>query len=288
MGNYNQATIRIPGSFTRAPEETERLFAGLESLVNLGDSYKEFCDFAAKCPTFCPIEFRNSAGRNLGLVQSESFHQLTKVFRNYLASVWRRDPTARREQYLKILLGMETKAAGLEPPEEDEPEWVALDASTPEALKETQRKRDEYRRWKPRDEKRSKSVLPEFDPQYRRALFAAMHDPERRGYVACFPQLIANWERGEFTYEPANDFQRAVYRLFRESWRARSCRQCGKLFVATKHPQMYCGTECSTIERRSRDVAYWKTKGAARRQKRNEKPRRKRGVHTVKSKLKVC
>jgi hypothetical protein len=200
------------------------------------------------------------------------------VFRDYLASVWRRDPIALRDQILQILLGLAKKRIGNEGrEEEDEPEWTGLNSSTPEALAETEKIRDKVRENEKNvdEENRSKRALRGFDPPYRRALFRVMHDPERRGYAPGWPQINANWERGEFSYEPANDFQRAVYRLFRESWRARICRQCQKLFVAKKHPQMFCGGKCSTIARRKRDLDFWKTKGATLRRKRNKKRRHK-------------
>jgi hypothetical protein len=278
MGKYNFAAIRVRHSHTRAPEDTERLFAGLELFGNLGDSYEEYCEFVSKCPIFSPVAFLDySTGENLGLLQNESCHQLTKVFRDYLSSVWRRNPTALRDRTLQILLGLEKKRIGHKPQdeEENEVEWTLLDCSTPEALAETEKIREKVKaNERNRDEEnRSRSTLPGFDPLYRRALFRLMHHPETRGYAPGWPQITGDWERGEFTYEPANDFQRAVYRLFRESWRARSCRLCQKLFVARKHPQMFCGGGCSTIARRKRDLDFWKTRGAALR--RNKKRRQK-------------
>jgi hypothetical protein len=282
MGNYNFATIRICGSKKRAPEETERLFAGLELFVNTGESYEEYCDLVAKCPTFCPVAFHNfKTGENLGLLQNENLHQLTKTFRNDLVSVWRQHPDAIREHALEILLGLTRKRISHEPREAegDQAEWPHWNASTPEALEEIEKMRNRVRENEKYEdeEKRSKSVLPETDPAYRRALFRIMHDPETRVYVPLWPRIMADWARGEFIYEPANDFQRAVYRLFRESWRARSCRQCQKLFIARKHPQMFCGVECSVIARRNRDLSFWKDRGATLRRKRKKQRRHNRG-----------
>jgi hypothetical protein len=72
-------------------------------------------------------------------------------------------------------------------------------------------------------ERRSQKTLPDFDPLLRLALWGIMHDPETRSYVPSWPLLVADWERSEFCYEPANDFQRGICALFRQNWRARIC-----------------------------------------------------------------
>jgi hypothetical protein len=90
----------------------------------------------------------------------------------------------------------------------------------------------------------------------------------RKNVYPVSPVISVDWIRGEFSYSPLNDFQRAVYLLFRESWRARSCSQCMRLFVAGKPAQLYCSTRCSGAARRQRDRELWKTIGAAKRRAR--------------------
>lgn len=97
------------------------------------------------------------------------------------------------------------------------------------------------------------------------------------GYQATWPVITTDWVRGDFSYAPLNDFQRAVYMLFRESWRARSCPECGRLFVAAKPAQLYCSVNCSIGARRKRDLALWRTKGASKRRKRSNQFRSKGG-----------
>ena len=93
----NNATVHVLMPNASAPKEIGRLFAGLELLANLGDSYPEYCEFVKKYPTFCPvILFDESTNRQLELLQNESAHELFKVFRDYLRSVWRREPAALR------------------------------------------------------------------------------------------------------------------------------------------------------------------------------------------------
>jgi len=88
------------------------------------------------------------------------------------------------------------------------------------------------------------------------------------------PDISVDWIRGEFSYSPLNDFQRAVYLLFRENWRARICSQCSRLFIAGKPAQLYCSVPCSVAARRHRDLGWWKTKGAVNRQSRRSRRKR--------------
>ena len=262
MVKKKSLAIRTPRSNTRTGKQTARLFAGLESFVNLGDSFEDYCAFASQWPTFCPMAFQNSSGELLLLFPNRGCHTLVIQFRDFLRLVWRRDGVALREQVLKILLGMEYRTVGHEPlaDAEEEVEWVPIDASTPEALAKSQQMRDKAREQMRRgnDEKRRDRVLREYDPRIRLAMWGIMHDRET-GYSRPWrPLLVADWERGEFFYEPMNDFQRAVYTLFRQSWRARICRECQRLFIADKNPQMFCGTDCSVIARRRRDLASWR------------------------------
>lgn len=101
------------------------------------------------------------------------------------------------------------------------------------------------------------------------------------GYRHALPVIIVDWALGEFSYEPLNDFQRAVYALWRESWRARICPECGRAFIAAKPPQLYCSPTCSTAARRKRDLALWRATGDARRRKRRGRSVRKKGGSDV-------
>jgi hypothetical protein len=275
------AIARSPQSDRRTPDESASLFVGLEHFANLGDSYEDYCRFASRWPTFCPVAMKNSAGELLRLLPDKNCHALVMVFRDYLRSVWRWDAVALREQVLRILLGLANRPVGSEPlaNEEEDIEWVLPDPSSPETLAATERMRELARRkeWTEGSEGRSKTILHDFDPRLRRTLWALMCDRATRRYFPTWPWFVADWARGEFSYEPGNDFQRAVYALFRQSWRARICRECQRLFVAKKHPQMFCGFECTANARRKRDLAFWKSKGSALRQKRSRKHHRHKG-----------
>lgn len=87
-------------------------------------------------------------------------------------------------------------------------------------------------------------------------------------FVADLTEVRPDWQRGEFQYRPKNNFQAAIYLLWRQSWRAKSCRWCRKYFVADKPAQMYCSVECAGAEKKERGRAWWKGHGKKWRAKR--------------------
>jgi len=87
------------------------------------------------------------------------------------------------------------------------------------------------------------------------------------------PLLHPRWTTGELAYVPGkgNDFQRALYLLLRESWRAKVCAKCSTYFVASKPAQLYCSTACSGGVKRERTLKWWRDVGAKRRAARAKK-----------------
>jgi hypothetical protein len=91
-------------------------------------------------------------------------------------------------------------------------------------------------------------------------------------------QFDVDWEEGLFRYHGACDFQRALYLLFRESWRARICEKCGTKFIARRAAQKYHSTDCSESVQRELKQKWWAEHGETwRRQRRRSKPKRKGG-----------
>ena len=88
-------------------------------------------------------------------------------------------------------------------------------------------------------------------------------------------RFIPDWQTGEFQYYPNTDFQRAVYLLFKQSWRAKVCIECGKYFIGDKPSQIYCSLTCNKDAKRQRNLAWWKLHGDAWRRARAKKPKRK-------------
>jgi hypothetical protein len=88
------------------------------------------------------------------------------------------------------------------------------------------------------------------------------------------------WEEGVFRYRGACDFQRALYLLFRESWKARVCEKCDAKFIARRATQKYCTTDCSDRMQRELKQKWWAENGEAwRRQRRNPQRKRKGEQH---------
>jgi hypothetical protein len=86
-----------------------------------------------------------------------------------------------------------------------------------------------------------------------------------RATVVSHTVVYPHWKSGVFTYSPHDDFQRALYVLFRESWRAKVCARCSTYFVAQKPAQLYCGIECSNASHKKAALKWWKEKGVVRR-----------------------
>ena len=81
-------------------------------------------------------------------------------------------------------------------------------------------------------------------------------------------QFFADWDEGTFHYRGMCSFQRALYLLFRESWRARVCERCSAKFIARRVAQRYCTTDCSDAIQRELKRRWWAEHGEAWRQKR--------------------
>jgi hypothetical protein len=90
-------------------------------------------------------------------------------------------------------------------------------------------------------------------------------------------QFYADWDEGVFRYQGACNFQRSLYLLFLDSWRARVCEKCDTKFIAARAAQKFCTTDCSDAMQREFRRRWWAEHGAAWRQKRNESKLKKRG-----------
>ena len=93
-----------------------------------------------------------------------------------------------------------------------------------------------------------------------------------------------DWREGTIRYEGGCDFQRALYLLFRESWRARICAGCGSAFVAKRPRQKYHSTDCSEAATRQSKLASWNKHGDAWRQNQKDSKAKKKGKRNVSNK----
>jgi hypothetical protein len=90
-------------------------------------------------------------------------------------------------------------------------------------------------------------------------------------------KFCADWDEGVFCYEGGCDFQRALYLLFRESWRARMCEKCGAKFIARRAAQKFCTTDCSENMQRELKQKWWAEHGEAWRRRRKKLERKGKG-----------
>ncbi|HVS87099.1 MAG TPA: hypothetical protein VHF01_02630 [Candidatus Acidoferrum sp.] len=89
-------------------------------------------------------------------------------------------------------------------------------------------------------------------------------------------RLRPDWESGDFLYGSMNNFQRAFYLLFRESWRARVCPQCNTYFVGEKPRQKFCSLSCSNRSRLASNLNWYHRVGVGRRRKQSQQMKRRK------------
>jgi hypothetical protein len=79
---------------------------------------------------------------------------------------------------------------------------------------------------------------------------------------------VVNGNRGTITWEFGCQFQRAIYYLMQERWRAKICSwsQCRKYFVADKVVRKYCSEECYRKRKQEHALDYYYRVAKARRQ----------------------
>lgn len=241
--NRAQTTIAKTTANRRAGEERERLFAGLEIFVNAADSEEEFSKLQTQVPTFWPLPLRGPFGPR-GLDQPLEWpsggQPLFRAFRDYLRRLWRSDfygddGVMMDGRYLEYVLGLETRYM----------------ANPPEGLVD--------------------ATLPD---QAFRVGWVALQSKHKGAYCARPASVLPQWRNGKFEYFGSNDFQRAVYLLLTESWRARVCRRCGRYFIADKAAQMFCSTPCSNQSKLEIGRRYWLEKGITLRDQRIKKSRK--------------
>lgn len=231
QGKSPKATVSVRHSSRRAGAERERLFHRLERFVNLGDDLGSLQAFGSECPTFAPVTFHDSRdpeARERPLAWKPEFGRVFLTFRNILREVWRTGAKAE----LGVLLG--TNRVGTE---------ILNRGAQPSLLHQGPVKGWQASLWEAR------KAIP-------------------IQYFTSPSEISPDWWAGTFRYEPDTEFRRAVYELFRQSWRARICPVCERYFIALKPPQRYCSTKCYGTGKRDRDLEFWRNVGSDRRKKR--------------------
>jgi hypothetical protein len=90
-------------------------------------------------------------------------------------------------------------------------------------------------------------------------------------------EFALDWTTGRIRYRGMCDFQRALYLLYRESWRARVCEKCDACFIAKREGQKYCSTDCSEEMQREVKRKWWAEHGKAWREKKSKVKSKKKG-----------
>jgi len=104
---------------------------------------------------------------------------------------------------------------------------------------------------------------------------------------SCFPGYSAKgaptsfypeWGAGVIRFVSNSDFQRAIWLLFCERWRAKICPACSLYFIAEKSAQTYCSLSCGNRAHQSNSLRWWREKGAKRRTDRKQARRLPKGI----------
>jgi hypothetical protein len=278
------ATLRLPPRMCLARSERERLWKGLERFVNCGDSEGDYQALGRAFPEFWPLEIwhypfqeskdteslciptigassLSSDGGEFDHEIEESIrlgeiakldwhkvcHKLFGFYRDALRDVW-----SGKEETIWLGGGREEFLLGLSNLNEEAYEAAKKDSdletllSVPYGL---------YLSWR--------EIVQRFS--------TATAEGEL--------QLRMLWNHGEFYLVPRNDFQRAFYLLFRQSWSARVCPRCKLFFVARRPKQAFCGTACSAGSRLASKRKWWRSVGTKNRKKAGQ-------VHRLRGKVK--
>lgn len=238
------STLRLPPALRLANVDKERLWKGLERFVNCGDSIRDFHDLGRAFPGFWPvgIQYKPDSNEVFGrpLAWHTACHGLFRCYRDALRDVWK-GITGPWHVPANFLLGLtDLNKVAFKP-----------------------RKSDKYRLV-------FDSLLCNLRPAWREI---------HREFATAAPTGNVSvgmlWERGEFYLDLSdaggNEFVKAFYLLFRQSWRARVCPRCKVFFVALGPKQTFCGTSCSAGSRNASKLKWWRSVGEQRRARHREK-----------------
>lgn len=242
--NRRESTFSVKSMNRRAMQERARWFEGLERVVNAGDSHEAYSQLALAAGSFWPLNVSAPAGER-GLDQPIHWDQagqpLFRAYRDYLRRIWVGDYVTQNRSldgvYLNYLLGLDTRFATYKPGE-------LIDARLP-------------------------------DKAFTEG-WATLKKQHPGAYVQSAALVVPTWGLSKLDYVATNDFQRALFILLAESWRAKICRRCRRYFIAEKSAQAFCSTACSGGNKRDRGLKYWREKGARLRGARKQKTGRKK------------
>ena len=252
----NRSTIHVfePGELAR--EERERLLCALEAFVNLGNSLEDYLAFGKQNTEFFPFEILDKAQRSETPLTPPAV-QGTSLTVEGEKKIWTKIIAWEPACHKLVLFYRDILQVACWPTIPSRNDTFAGDTFL---------------------------LLLGIDPPAGNGNWVEAFKEIQAIYPAAnavapeFSRLQADWKTGTFEYKPDNDFQRAIYILFREGWRAKTCLRCSRRFVASKAVQSYCSTKCSGEAKRKRNLDWWNRSGKKLRKKAQKLPS---GKHTI-------
>lgn len=213
---------------------------GLERFVNADDSLQDYQALGKAFRSFWPLPLEDSEGNDLSWCPEA--HRLFLSYRNLLRRFWARDPRALKSDFDAALL------------------FGTMDYYEME-------------------------IILEGGADVQHLLLQMALAPLRKAYSGVrttrpplpLARFSIDWCAGAVDYVSRLDFQRAVWLLFSESWRAKICPRCSRYFLAQKPAQLYCSLSCSNAAHRASSLSWWKKKGSQRRAARTKAGRERKG-----------
>jgi hypothetical protein len=227
-----------PGLYRQAvswDKPKEWFFKGLERFANTTDAPESYQALARAFPSFWPLPLEDGKGNDLSW--RADAHRLFLFYRDSLRGLWIRNPLTVNDGFqIPLLFGLLSDATMREILSGQ----VLLTRPLQFALSPLMKLRPRVR-------------LFNLDPHLRL--------PDSSPLAYFWP----DWTGGRVEYVSRLDFQRSVWLLFCESWRAKLCPKCSRYFLAEKPAQLYCSVSCSSAVHRASSLKWWKQKGSQKR-----------------------
>jgi len=204
---------------------------GLERFANADESPERYQALAKAFPSFWPLPLEDAKGNDLSW--HADAHRLFLFFRDSLRDLWIRNPATIKEGIqVPLLFGIVQQSHLADLLSGKALSSVTLDAAL--------------------------SPLRNLHPGVRL--------PGSSPLAFFWP----DWTSGRVEYVSRTDFQRSLWLLWPESWRAKVCLRCSTYFLAQKPAQLYCSVSCSSAAHRAISLNWWKQKGSRRRAPRKQ------------------
>jgi hypothetical protein len=272
------ATLLLPPRMRLAASELERLWKGLERFANCDDSDEQYRALGRAFPEFWPADIQYFPNQEPDASESTAIGPIPRLGESLLELPPLNTPALEEISDEEIARLSRTESLNWNPVchrlfriyrdtlrftwqgEQESTGWLV--GGEPEFLLGIS---DWNERAHEDAKNRNFPIIPSLYPYELYCAWESILDRFSTAWVEGQVHVQMLWREGDFYLAPRNDFERAFYRLFRESWRARMCARCKMFFVARRPKQMFCGTVCSAGSRLASKRKWWKRVGAKRR-----------------------